>query len=150
MNDPLRRVPVWFRRALFFAALGGIAFVSLWSHDNLEEHVSKEVQSKDYAIHLACYALLAACSLWAWARRSLPWHSRVFAAIFCFLYGALMEVLQLLPVVGRSCSLLDIRQNAIGALLGVIALPRFLWPESVRESKAPSAKSQVRNPKRGI
>ena len=132
MNDPLRRIPVWFRRARFFAALGGIAFVSLWSHDNLEEHVSKEVQSKDYVIHLGCYALLAACSLWAWARRSMPWHSRAVAAILCFLYGALMEVLQLLPVVGRSCSLLDIRQNAIGALLGAIALPRFLWPEKAR------------------
>ena len=136
MNDPLRCIPVWLRRALFFVALGGIAFVSLWSHDNLEEHVPKEVQSKDYMIHLACYAILAACGLWAWARRSAPWQSRVLVAAFCILYGALMEVLQLLPIVGRSCSLSDIRQNAMGAILGALVVPRLLWPGEVRSQKS--------------
>lgn len=128
MNDPLRIFPVWLRRALFFAALGGIAFVSLWSHGNIEEHVPQEVQSKDYVIHLGCYAVLAACGIWAWARRSAPWRSRALVAAFCFFYGALMEVLQLLPIVGRSCSLSDIRQNAIGAILGALVVPRLLWP----------------------
>ena len=141
MNDPLRCIPVWLRRTLFFTALGGITFVSLWSHDNIEENVPLEVQSKDYLIHLACYAVLAACGLWAWARRSKPWQSRALVAAFCFLYGALMEGLQLLPVVGRSGSLSDIRQNAFGALLGALLVPRLLWPREVR-----SPESQVRSP----
>ena len=128
IQDPFRFIPVPVRRILFLVALGGIAFVSLWSHDNLEEHVSEEIQSKDYVIHLVCYLVLCACCLWSFGRRSAPWRSRVGAILFCTLYGVLMEVLQRLPIVGRSCSLDDIRQNFLGAVLAGLLLPRFLWP----------------------
>lgn len=129
-NDPLRFVSVPVRRLLFFAALGFIAFVSLWSHDNLEEHVPKEIQSRDFLIHLGCYLVLCACCLWSFGRRAAPTGSRVAAALFCAGYGLLMEFLQLLPAVGRSCSLHDMRQNLIGAVLGAVLVPRFLWPDA--------------------
>lgn len=137
MNDPFRRIPIRFRRFLFAAALGGIAFVSLWSHDNLEAHVSADVQSKDYLIHFTCYFLLEACCLWAWARRSAPRRSRAASALFCVLYGAAMELLQTLPAVGRSCSLSDFRQNALGALLAALLVPSLFWPGERRSPPLP-------------
>ena len=127
IQDPFRFIPVRLRRVLFALALAAIAFVSLWSHNNLEAHVSHDIQSRDYMIHFFCYLVLSAMALWSFGRRSRPRCSRLFAALLCFSYGALMEVLQTLPAVGRSCSLTDIRNNLLGALVGAL-LPRFLWP----------------------
>ena len=128
MNDPFRFISQRIRRAIFAVAVGCITFVSLWPHEQLEMYVPEEVQAKDFLIHLTCYFVLEACCLWAMARRSAPLRSRVFSALFCFLYGVLMELLQTLPAIGRSASFSDARQNGIGALLAAVLIPTFLWP----------------------
>lgn len=130
MISLLRRIPVPVRRALLVLAAAAIAFVSLWSHSNIEEHVPDEVQRRDYMIHAGCYLVLAALALWSCGRREQPWRSRLAAVAACFSYGLLMEVLQLLPIVARSCSVKDVLDNLVGAALGALLLPSFLWPEA--------------------
>lgn len=127
IQDPFRFIPVRLRRVLFALALAAIAFVSLWSHNNLEAHVSHDIQSRDYMIHFFCYLVLSAVSLWSCGCRARPWRSRLFAVLFCTGYGVLMEVLQMLPIVGRSCSLSDMKNNLLGSLVGAL-LPRLFWP----------------------
>lgn len=128
MNATIRFPSPKVRRLIFAVALGCITFVSLWPHEQLEMYVSEDVQAKDFLIHLVCYFVLEACCLWALARRSAPLRSRVLSALFCFLYGVLMELLQTLPAIGRSASLSDARQNGIGVLLAAVLVPTFLWP----------------------
>ena len=137
MSNPFRFVSVPVRRALFALALAAIAFVSLWSHENLETYVSEDVQSRDNMIHAVCYFVLAATALWSCGRAERPWRSRILAVLFCFGYGALMELLQMLPVVGRNCSLKDILDNLLGAAIACLLFPRAWWPGESPESEAP-------------
>ena len=121
-------VPVAVRRVLFALALGTVAFISLWPHEQLEEHVSEGIRNRAYLVHAVCYAGLSALALWAFGRRSRPWRSRWAALGFCFLFGALMEALQTLPAIGRSASLDDVLHNLLGAVIGsFLALPA-VWP----------------------
>lgn len=129
MISLLRRIPVPVRRAILFLAVAAIAFVSLWSHDNIEENVPEKVQKHDYMIHAGCYLVLGALALWSYGRRARPWRSRFAVAAACALYGLLMEVLQLLPVVSRSCSARDALDNLLGAAVGTLLVPVACWPE---------------------
>lgn len=128
MNTFLPRIPVSLRRVVFVVVLGVVSFVSLWPRPYLDANVPAEIQSKDSWIHLGCYLALSLCFLWAWGRRNAPWRSRAMAALLSALFGSLMEVLQAIPALGRSCSWGDARQNCLGALLGALALPVLLWP----------------------
>ena len=121
-------VPVAVRRALFALALGTVAFISLWPHEQLEEHVSVGIRNRDYLVHAICYAGLSALALWAFGRRGRPWRSRGGAVVFCFLFGALMEALQTLPVIGRSASLDDVLHNLLGAAIGCLLAWPAIWP----------------------
>ena len=125
--DPLP-VPAVFRRVAFGAVLAAVTFVSLWPRTSLDANVPADVQRHDSLIHFACYAVLSACALWAWGRRRAPWRSRLAAWASAALYGALMEAMQALPAIGRSGSWGDARQNAVGALVGILAVPALLWP----------------------
>ena len=100
----------------------------------LEEAVSETVQKRDYLIHAGCYLVLSALSLWSFGRASRPWRSRFFAATACALYGLVLEFLQMLPIVGRSCSAQDILDNCLGAVVGALLLPVSLYPDSKGES----------------
>ncbi len=130
----IRLIPLSVRRTLFFAAVAAIAFVSLWSRGNIDEHVPETVQKRDYLIHAGCYLVLSALALWSFGRAARPWRSRFTAAIACALYGLVLEFLQMLPIVGRSCSAQDILDNCLGAVVGALLLPVSLYPDSKGES----------------
>lgn len=76
-----------------------------------------------------CYSTLAAVALWAYGRTHTPWQSRGITLTFCILFGITMELMQMLPWVGRCCSLADIRDNSLGALLSVLLFPVAWWPQ---------------------
>lgn len=126
--DPLRLTPVKIRRVLFFVALLEVIFVSLLSGSNVEEYVSDDIQQNGGIVHLVCYCTLSAVALWAYGRRSRVWKSRVVAILFCAAFGALMELLQQLPLIGRCGSLSDIRDNVVGALVSGLFFPKRWWP----------------------
>ena len=66
----------------------------------------------DKLVHLSLFAALAASGRWAGARpRWLP--------VLLLAYGAVSEVLQVLPAVGRSGSVTDWLADAGGVLLGL-------------------------------
>ena len=124
----IRRIPLSIRRTLFLLAVAAIAFVSLWSRGNIDEHVPETVQRRDYLIHAGCYLVLSALALWSFGRVACPWRSRFTAAAGCALYGLVLEFLQLLPIVGRSCSVKDVLDNLLGAVIGALLLPLSLYP----------------------
>lgn len=123
MSGFFRFVPVPLRKAAFGAALAAIAFVSLWSRGNIDAHVAPGIQQKDYMIHFACYLVLGFLAVYAHGQKRRPWRSRCVAALFCTAYGVLMEVLQMLPIVGRSCSVSDMLDNFLGATAGALLGP---------------------------
>ena len=130
----LGRIPLSVRRTLFLLAVAAIAFVSLWSRGNIDEHVPETVQKRDYLIHAGCYLVLVSLALWSFGRAARAWRSRFTAAAACALYGLVLEFLQLLPIVGRSCSVQDILDNLLGAVVGALLLPVSLYPDSKGES----------------
>jgi VanZ family protein len=118
------------RRVLFLFALAAIAFMSLLPRADLDAHVPPEVQSRASLIHFVSYLALGACALWSRGRRRAPWRSLGTAVAFCGMYGIAMECLQMLPVVGRSCSASDVAQNLAGAAVAALCTPTWLWPAS--------------------
>jgi VanZ family protein len=123
MKRLLRLVPVPFRKTFFLLALGAVAFVSLWSRRNVDAYVAPSIQQKDYMIHFGCYLVLGALAVYAYGQERRPWRSRLGAAAFCSAYGVLMEVLQMLPAVARSCSVSDMLDNFLGSVAGAMVAP---------------------------
>ncbi len=110
------------QKAAFPLALFLLTAVSLYPRVRLEADVPASVRGQDSPIHAFCYLLLAAS--WAVSFGHKGWKSRVRCFLFCTGFGLLMEILQLIPAIGRSFGLKDIAMNAIGAAAGSL-LPDF-------------------------
>ncbi len=113
----------------------------LWPREYVDAYVSEELQGQYVPIHIVAFAGLAACALWALARPSSPWRWRWRVWWAASLFGLLLEWLQgALPGIGRSCSVTDMRNNAIGAALGVLLTPRRLWPDDPARGRVPEGR----------
>lgn len=69
--------------------------------------------------HFLAYFILALCMLLALGTRFNHWKGKVVVVIICTLYGMTDEVHQLF-VEGRHFDLVDIRNDAIGAMLAML------------------------------
>ena len=111
-------------RIAFFALLLVDAALSLQPRASVDAMYSPEIQSWDLAVHAALYAALAALACGGFVRRGPgSWRGRLAVWILLAGLGAVLELLQTLPAVGRSCSLSDVLSNAAGALAGALLAP---------------------------
>ena len=119
--------PAGLRKAVFFAALSAILYLSLMPRKLVDESFSAELQSQDSRFHTASYLALGFLFLAAFARRgktSVRLRAAVFAGFAAM--GGVVEFLQSLPAIGRSASVSDAVHNAVGAAIGAFLTPAAL------------------------
>lgn len=110
------------RKTAFFALLAVDLALSLQPHATVDAMYSPELQAWDFAAHFALYAALAAAACLAFVPRGRgAWRGLLAAALALCCLGAVLELLQATPFVGRSCSLSDALCNAAGAFGGAAA-----------------------------
>ena len=131
VSDGIKRkglvVDYMFRWILCGAYSMGIFLVSLMPSKTLKgilTHIG--IPHKDKVLHFAMYGVLAVLVMWALRVRRIR-GSLVFEVISgCFLYGALIEVLQHTVAAGdRHFSWADMIANGLGAGIAVICYMRF-------------------------
>lgn len=71
--------------------------------------------------HFIVYFVLAVTFYWALLPRSSTWAGKALVVLLCLLYGVTDEFHQMF-VPGRSPDVLDLRNDAIGAALAMLAL----------------------------
>ena len=97
----------------------GIAALSLWENPQ----VPPSLQRSDKILHGLMYTFLAMTWMWPLTRivrtRALTY---LYVFLSVTLYGALMEILQRFCTLTRSGEMADIYADALGALLGLLAV----------------------------
>ncbi len=124
----MQAAPPRWRQAALGVYLGLLVFVTLWPREYVDAYVSDGIQRRHAWIHILAFAGLAVCSLWAAGRPRSTGRTRRTVWWAASLFGVLLEWLQgALPGINRTCSVVDMRNNAIGAALGVLLMPRSWW-----------------------
>lgn len=117
----------YLRLALAWAAL--IAFLCLTPGSNLPQWQWADLLSVDKLVHMLMFGVLSyllargfrdrAGNTWSMGR------VLCIAGLMSFAYGALMELLQDIPGLGRNGDIVDLTANTIGAVVGVHLVHRF-------------------------
>lgn len=124
-------IPLKTRRWTQAVVVVIVLFLSLWPRQFVDVYISEAVQSKDRPLHAAMFFALAVATMWPYACRRRRWLSIFLIFVGCALLGGLLEWMQgAVPGINRSASMDDAMYNAIGAILGVLALPKALWPRT--------------------
>jgi VanZ family protein len=112
----VQRFPLWLFRALFWMAMLAICWLAVTP---VEPAVFEEIWDKWQ--HLAAFAALALLATLAWPQSRLTQLVERFA-----LFGAMIELVQSIPALHRSCDILDWITDMIGTcvMLGLVALVR--------------------------
>lgn len=107
------------RKNLFSILIAlAIFWLSMASFDNLDEVKMVNIPHMDKLVHLGMYFTLMTSILYENRRNLVTWRKIFIAALFPFIYGILIELLQSLTV-SRSASLFDAVADLSGIVLSV-------------------------------
>lgn len=106
------------RRAIFAVALVGTLIAA-----TLPGTYAPTLGASDKINHMAAFVVLSALAAWAWPRAKLP-----AIAIAMSAFGALIELIQALPFIGRDAEVADWVADtaALAVTLAVVAIVRRL------------------------
>lgn len=110
----------------YLPALLWAALIASLSTSQLPALPNWDVLAPDKIGHLAFYAILTTCLLWAQTKNGQKsfWKREFLAAALAFGYGACLEVVQAyLP--HRSFDYADALANGVGVFLACLAYPRL-------------------------
>jgi VanZ family protein len=89
------------------------------------------IPHNDKVVHFLMYGVLAILLLWALEVKKMHCALVLGIVLGCFAYGALMEVLQLVAIVGhREFSWADMVANGLGAVVAVVLYPMIARPKA--------------------
>ena len=114
------------RRLLWIATAGYWVFLFIMTH--LPPRKVPDIGVNDKIEHLGAYGLLAGglfLSIWATSPRTFK--ATWLTPIIALAYGALDEITQAIPIVGRSCELNDWLADALGTIIAVAILTLIRW-----------------------
>lgn len=117
-----------FRYFCFLFSSLSILFLSLMPSHAVDSNFSPKVQLWDLPFHTLAYFTITASAILALRSSSKPLTALVrlqFLTVYV-LIGAVLELLQTTPWVGRACTLTDFYSNLIGASLAALII-RTKW-----------------------
>ncbi len=109
-------------RALFFLALIGVTMLALWPG----AANPPAIYGSDKIHHVAAFFTLGALITLGWPPGPLARAVRSFTLLFA--YGLAIELIQSLPLIGRSASVYDLGADLIGIIAGMALI--LVWQRS--------------------
>lgn len=120
----------FFYRILTVSWLVFITFSSLFSFSGMARAPRINIPHADKLVHFFFYFILVCFAVLA-ARDSYKVHfhlkkTLLYAVLFAFFYGILIEVVQYSFTVDRHGDVLDVLANTMGALAGMLFIKRLI------------------------
>jgi len=114
----LRHTKPFTRTILVLLYLGLVTLLSLLPTSDLPN--IPFINGQDKVVHAVMYFGLSFLAAWSLDARRHRWYSTPLMLLGVFLWGALMEILQLWMAMGRGFEWYDMLADLAGALAGII------------------------------